>query len=153
MCFFFYLIIYYRSRLSNILYKLWDINSVTPGDFTVEYQIPRDLYDEYIRRHPLENPDESKGLGFKIWFRKNIEKVISARDPVLSSERSDHRVAYISLAYKNQALLKLLTKRGGFIDNAQWAKAQLVEEQINQLKVEHLDDITVPVSAFITFET
>ncbi len=39
MCFLFLLTTYYLSETASIDYKMWDVDTVTAADFTVEYLV------------------------------------------------------------------------------------------------------------------
>lgn len=40
--------VFYYFKSSLFEFKLWDINTVTAADFTVEYTIPKDVWDNFI---------------------------------------------------------------------------------------------------------
>jgi len=45
----FSLIIYYLDSTTNLNYKLWDVSTCTPSDFTVELKITEGMYSRFKR--------------------------------------------------------------------------------------------------------
>lgn len=43
-------LIFYLYKTSLLDYKLWDVNTVTPADFTVEYIITEQAWDNFMGR-------------------------------------------------------------------------------------------------------
>jgi hypothetical protein len=50
-------------------------------------------------------------------------------------------------------IIKLLKQRGTALTNANYEKANKLEEKIVEFKNQHLANLEKPVAAFITFET
>jgi hypothetical protein len=46
----FLILIFYLYKTSLLDYKLWDVNTVTPADFTVEYIITEQIWDNFMGR-------------------------------------------------------------------------------------------------------
>jgi hypothetical protein len=84
ICFIFFCTTYYLSKTSYNDYKLWDVFTVTAADFTVEYTIPRSVWDAYCRL-PESDVGESKAVAFESYLKNEFEKIISAEEGVLSN--------------------------------------------------------------------
>lgn len=48
-CSIFSLVVYYLFKVAKIEYKEWDINTVTAGDFTVEYIVTDNCWNEFLK--------------------------------------------------------------------------------------------------------
>jgi uncharacterized phage infection (PIP) family protein YhgE len=46
----FLIMIYYLFETSNLDYKLWDVATVTAADFTVEYIITEEIWNNFLQR-------------------------------------------------------------------------------------------------------
>ena len=45
-CFLFKIRILYRLQANDIDYKLWDMSTITANDFSIEFKISKELWDE-----------------------------------------------------------------------------------------------------------
>lgn len=153
---------YYLSKTSDIDFKSWDVGTVTASDFTVEWDIPRALYEEFEKEHAEANSKRDKpiseGEGFEQFLKKEFEELMSNQKSVLNPNddtKVDIKIANITFAFNNASLLRLLKERGTCVAQGQFVKLPAVDAKINDLMdtQEELDNLTKPVSAFITFET
>lgn len=60
-------------------------------------------------------------------------------------------IADIVFSFRNQALILALRKRGQFIASQNFDKMREQDQVVNELFLD-FDSLTVPVSAFVTFE-
>lgn len=75
MCFVFMCTTYYLSKTSYIDYKLWDVFTVTPADFTVEYSVPQNVWETFCQM-PESNLEESKAVAFESYLKKEFERIV-----------------------------------------------------------------------------
>lgn len=104
---------YYLSKVAQIEFKLWDIGTVTAGDFTVEYQIPRALYDAWEGKRTDRTKPE--GTEFEDYLKAAFEDIVSKEKSVLNPTEdppSKVKIANITFAFNNAKLIKLLQARG-----------------------------------------
>ena len=151
----------------------WDMATITAGDYTVELRINPDGYRNWYNteyRRPggdFEN-GVSPAMSLKTHLIKNIEDQMtnelrrsSLQDSVngpqprsRAGERptlTEIKIADIVFSFNNTELILALRKRGQFIASQNFDKMREQEEVVNGL-FEDFDKLTVPVSAFITFE-
>ena len=90
------------------------------------------------------------------YISQEIVNIVQKLPKVLDSKIPSHneiKVACISLGYKNGEILKLLDKRGDFLGVGKFQEATEMDKQILKLLETKMNDITTPVSAFVTFTT
>lgn len=97
--------------------------------------------------------NESRIKLFEEFIRKEIEAIVSQRPQELKHASGEIRVSHITFAFNNVPVIKLLQERGNHITRAEPLKVAEVDAKLNSMKIEHLERITRPVAAFITFET
>ena len=74
--FLFLLTTYYLSQTSYIDFKMWDVDTVTAADFTVEYQIPAKVWEDFLKL-PEANHHDSKATAFENYLRTEFEKIVT----------------------------------------------------------------------------
>jgi hypothetical protein len=71
LVFLYIIVIYYFKRVSKLIQLDWDVSTITPGDYTVQYEITDTAYDTFMR----EIYPESKARGISTGEAlKNAEK-------------------------------------------------------------------------------
>ena len=48
ICFLYVMVIYYIKKTASLNYELWDVNTISPSDFTVIAEIPTSCYAKFI---------------------------------------------------------------------------------------------------------
>lgn len=86
------------------------------------------------------------------YLENEILRRIECLPPVIRDEK-DLKIAHITFAYDNKALIKLLLKRGKIIATGKFKKLKDLNLKIDQLLKKDKDKIQRPVTCFITFET
>lgn len=157
--------IYYLKHISNLKNIDWDVQTITAGDYTVELAITPEAYDRFIENH-FNTHDRAAGVStgesFKTFIRKEVESTLTRYLKENGSGSDDHshqtnqltevKIADIVFAFNNQDLINLLKERGQHITYQRYKKMREVEKEISQLKDSKFNDLTRPISAFITFE-
>ena len=72
MCLIYSLFIYYLQSTTKLNYKLWDVNTVTPADFTVEYTISHSMWDDFCANHLQKGHEKSKCILFEDYLKVEI---------------------------------------------------------------------------------
>jgi hypothetical protein len=157
--------IYYQKRYSKMNQLDWDIQTITPGDYTLQYEITDEAYQWFLENVYRKNRDEENGisiaLSLKTYMKAELEKMLTERlhamknDPNEDTSNikiSEVKIADIAFAFNNAELIRLLKLRGYYIKFQNFNKMRETEAKISQLKDERFSDITKPVEAFITFE-
>lgn len=150
--FVFILFVAYLQKTARLDYKVWDVDTVTAADFTVEFQITDNLWTKFCQL-PETQMAECKAQHFEQFMKKEFEKIIQNEPGVLSDQQAEIKIANITFAFNNTHIIKLLKKRGAAITNAKFDKLEEINEQIQKIKEEEIANLVQPVAAFITFET
>jgi hypothetical protein len=105
----------------------------------------------FIRSYYDKNKTES--LGFQL--QKLIEKEIImdlkyAHRRLDKSDFSDFEIAFTSIAFDQQKLIKKLTERGDYIKNKDSTRLMVCNEQLDSINSDKLS--RRPMQVFITFQ-
>jgi hypothetical protein len=68
----FLILIYYLYETSKHDYKVWDVNTVTTADFTVEYIITEETWNNFLKK-PEVNTNGNKMISFKKYIKTKFE--------------------------------------------------------------------------------
>lgn len=115
------------KKSSRLRFLDWDIETITLGDYSIEYSITSDSYDWFLENiyNPQDKPNgDSPGESLKKYMQREIEGLL---DDLLREKRSNGeadgikisnvKIADIVFAYNNANLINLLRKRGGYINS------------------------------------
>ncbi len=162
-CFIYSIAIFYLKRQSKLNFKSWDVQTITPGDYSVEYEISQHSYDWFLRT--VYPADEANGVSpafsLKNYMKNEIERQLDEHliQKKATSSDNEHlaklahvKIADIVFAFNNADLINLLKLRGNAIMNQKYDKMREIENQITLQKKDHYDHLTRPVCAFVTFE-
>jgi len=83
VCFIFLLYIYYVYRTSKLDYKVWDVDTVTPADFTVEYVITKETWNAFLDSETSKT-EGTPIYAFKKFLKKEIEEIVEKEEGVLN---------------------------------------------------------------------
>lgn len=154
--------IYYFKRISKLKQLDWDIQTITPGDYTLQMEITDKAYDWFLTNiYPRDkNRGLSIGESLKAYMKSELEKILTDKlkeikatgSETSSIKISEVKIADISFAFNNAELIKLLRERGGHIMYQRYDKMRETENKISILKNEKFNELVKPVDAFITFE-
>ena len=77
MCMLYTLTIYYLSNTSYLDFKLWDVYTVTPADFTVEMHISKKMWKNFTYCHDFwKNNEVTCVMAFENLLKKEIEEIV-----------------------------------------------------------------------------
>ena len=138
-------------------FKVWDVETVTASDFTVEYVISDEVWAKFQTMSAtvaMLNP-ELKNMGRLMQFENYLEKQLIEKINQFDHVINNIQVGFanITFAYDNAELLKLLTVRGGLITQGKFDKLPAVNKMLQNLKETQSDKLIRPVTAFLTFNT
>lgn len=71
-CLIYTIVIYYLKENSKLQNVEWDVATVTAGDFSVEYQITKEMYQDFMDNHFDRSRYESPGMALKCYLKKSI---------------------------------------------------------------------------------
>ena len=154
----------YIRKNQEFSYVEWDVKTITAGDYTIEFDISPDFFDEWLDQEAegfLEQELRRTGKtynaradAFRDWITAEMERRLSLL-PDLGFEDEpveEVKIAVTTFAYNNGEAIHLLRKRGNCIKSEDWKAMEKVDEQINDMKNNHLEDFTTPCSIFMSFE-
>lgn len=143
--------LYYAKNVLRITAKQWDLDMVTASDYTVSYHVPEHEYEAFKKEHD-ERYDDSAAYAYMNHLKEKFEKLVSEQEHVFE-ENNEIKIANITYSFGNHKMIKLLEKRGRAIINHNHEEKAKIEKQIEELKDNHLDELSRPEIAYITFET
>lgn len=126
---FYLVVLYFFKRNSKIQYKSWDMNTITPGDYSVEMEITHDQYRWFLDNiYPRDKAQGiSPGMSLKTYLKKELETILDKdlqkiRTDGSESQRSQIKIqkvkiADIVFAFNNSELIHLLRERGYYVNN------------------------------------
>ena len=156
----------------------WDMSTITAGDYTVEFKINPDNYRTwYNGEYRKPRGDFENGVSPALSLKRHLTEIVEEemtqvmqRDPLNSSANGTNgisdmkrrktvrdepvqkiHVADIVFSFRNSALISTLRTRGKFIAQQKFDKMREQDAKVNEL-FQDFDALTVPTSAFITFE-
>ena len=94
-----------------------------------------------------DSSSEASGSIFKKLMKKRKKK-----KNLKSNNEEQAKVADIQFSFNNHKLIEKLRERGGYIAYNKFDKMRETETEINEI-MQDFDSLTVPTSAFITFES
>jgi hypothetical protein len=132
----------------------WDVKTITAGDYSVEVQITKSMWQNFLR--DIYNPElmRPKLTQFRDYFNKEMSDRLT-RLPDLGFEDDPPErinIALINFAFDNGELINLLKDRGNAIKFEKFDLMRELNKRIEDMKSENLDKFIRPVSAFLTFE-
>ncbi len=154
-------VLHWFKRASDLNQMVWDMETITPGDYTVQMEISQKAYEYFIQnvydREKTRKTDLSVGECLKSYIKRELEEVLTLKLQELKPENSELKInevkiADIVFAFNNSQLITLLKQRGNHIMFQRYDKMREIEAQISNLKNEKYNELTRPVDAFITFE-
>lgn len=117
--------VYWFKRVSKLQQLDWDIQTITPGDYTVQYEITDKAYDWFlVNIYPKDKQRGiSTGESLKSYIKNEMEKLLTdklfemkaAGQNTDSIKISQVKIADIVFAFNNAELINLLKDRGGHI--------------------------------------
>jgi len=161
----FSIVLYYFKTASKINRIDWDIQTITPGDYTLHYEITDEAYEWFLSNVYSRNGDEEKGISIgsslKSHLRQEIEKLLNEKLHQMRAENPEEcknikisqvKIADIAFSFNNAELIDLLRQRGQHIMYQRFDKMREVEAKISELKDRNFKNLVKPCDAFITFE-
>ena len=150
----------------------WDVSTVTAGDYSAEFPIKAENYAKWKQEvykapgGPFER-GISPALALKEQLSKEIEEKLDkwvndnpwAVEELFGKSKKKgeklyktSKVADIVFSFNNARLIEALRARGAQIAAQDFDKMREEEQRISEL-FQEFDSLTVPTSAFITFES
>ena len=123
---------WYLKEAAVIDFKMWDVETVTASDFTVEYAITEEVWTHFKNRKDAiaEKYPENQGLGLLMQFENYLESELIAKMNTFPHVINNIEVGFanVTFAYDNQQLLRLLSVRGSFITSGKFDKVPAINK-------------------------
>ena len=158
--FIFYIAIFGFYQTNELNYIKYCIKVETVDSYSVEMKISKPLLDEYeewLQREGIVGAWKHTYNPFLLFLHSYLteklsRKVIEYRNRGIPIDFEKINIAYISLDFAQREVIKLLNKRGMYMNSLNFEAASLTEEEIEKYIAEHPKDLRKPLYAFITFE-
>lgn len=117
-------VIYYFKRASDLNQMEWDIQTITPGDYTAQLEISEKAFNFFLNniysREIQRKSDLSIGECLKSYIKRELERVLTEKllemKPTNENLKADEvKIADIVFAFNNARLITLLKQRGQHI--------------------------------------
>ena len=152
----------YMKKMAENDYVEWDIKTITASDYTIEFDITSDFFNDFVVKESTSwiSSQQDRGVhytsrveAFRDWIQHEMEQRLDKMPEMgYESEPVEFiKVAMTTFAFKNQEVINLLKARGQIIIQEKWDEMPALDAQINQLKNDHLEEMTTPCSVFMTF--
>jgi hypothetical protein len=119
--------LYWFKKISKLNQIDWDIQTITPGDYTIQMEVTDKAYDWYLKSEQYQR-DKNRGLSvgesLKGYMKTELERMLTEKlkemraDPTVDTSSiniQQVKIADISFAFNNAELIHLLRERGGHI--------------------------------------
>jgi len=124
------------------LYIDFDINTVTAGDYTIEFDMPPESHAYFIDHYHNPHSPMSEIAQFKLYVQIELEARISsmadlglddnAHDTGRTGEKKKIVIAQITFAYFNDQVITWLRKRGDLIKTEKYELLNELNDEIDE---------------------
>lgn len=148
----------YIKTLQKTKYVDFDVKTITAGDYTVEFDLGPNTYDEFLQNYYDPTNSIAEIQQFKLYIQLELEKRFNQfpNNGLDGPGEQDIKIAQITLAFNNAKVINWLKKRGTLIKTEKWEKVAAINDTIAKgIKEDKklLDSMQRPVSVFCTMET
>lgn len=116
-------VLYHFKRSSDLNQMEWDIQTITPGDYTAQYEISEKAFKFFMEqqypRFQSRKSDISVGEALKSYIKGEMERVLTDKLLEMKENASNEnikikevKIADIVFAFNNAELINLLKTRG-----------------------------------------
>ena len=122
----------YIKKIQENKYIEWDLKTITSSDYTVEFAIDIDMFDEWDKtmlndwrlsqREVFGIEYVSRVEAFRDWLQCEIEERLDEMYDVCPEDEPIEfiKVAMTTFAFNNDLIINLLKERGDIIKNEKW---------------------------------
>jgi len=146
---------YLRNVFKNTFVE-WDVKTITAGDYSVELDIPEQMYKNFLSKKYDPLCGKTKIAAFRDYIQEELENRLTQLPDLGYEDPAPERIriSMVTFAFDNAELINLLRKRGTFIKFENYDKMREVNNKIDELKADpkKLEKFYRPVTAFLTFE-
>lgn len=116
----------YIKTIQKTKYVDWDVKTITAGDYTIEFDINKRLYQKFLDQyHDPSNPIPEISQ-FKLFIQDELEERLTEM-PALGldgpeGDTAPVKIAVLTFAFDNSRVIKWLRQRGSYIKDENWTK-------------------------------
>ena len=107
----------YIGVVQKLKYIDFDVKTITAGDYTVEFDLDEDIYDNFLKNYYDPTNPIPEISQFKLYVQLELEKRLTLMPDQGYEEQPPEsiKIAQITFAYDNTELINLLKIRGTHI--------------------------------------
>lgn len=127
----------YIKKTQENNYVEWDVKTITSGDFTIEFDIGSQFYQDWknkvkeswiARFSAPEDREKAKAAHFRDWIQNEMEtRLEKLPDLGYDDGEPSVKIAKTTLAFNNAEIIDLLKQRGAAIKTEQWDLQKQIE--------------------------
>lgn len=132
-------VLYYFKRASDLSQMKWDIQTITPGDYTAQMEISEKMFSFFktniYPREQARKSDISIGESLKSYIKRELERVLTDKLAEMKQlpgndniKIKEVKIADIVFAFNNAELINLLKVRGQHIIYQRYDQMREVEK-------------------------
>ena len=111
-------------------HKEWDIKTTKIQDYTLKFDIPQQLYDNFIQNVYKAETNENPVYAFKKFLHDQICELINKNKQITSDDTSEIKIIDIEFTFKNILLYGQMRKRAKAIKKKDDEKRLKLETKI-----------------------
>lgn len=124
----------YVKSVQKNKYVEFDLNTITAGDYTVEFDISPKFYATFVEQYLDKSNPIPEVMQLKLFLKSELERRLTQMPAQgLDGPEGDVapvKIATLALAFDNAQVIKWLRTRGTHIKNEDWAKLEKINETI-----------------------
>lgn len=115
------------------MYIDFDINTVTAGDYTIEFDMPPESHAYFIDHYHNPHSPMSEIAQFKLYVQTELESRLSSMEDLgLDGQTDKIVIAQITFAYFNDQVITWLRKRGDLIKAEKYELLNELNDEIDE---------------------
>lgn len=131
----------YIKAIEGNLYIDFDINTITAGDYTIEFDMPPESHAYFMDHYFNKHSPMSEIAQFKLYVQHELETRISAMADLglddnhakkAAEENKKIGIAQITFAYFNDQVITWLRKRGDLIKTEKYELLNELNDEIDE---------------------
>jgi len=103
----------YVKTIEANKYIDWDVKTITAGDYTIEFDLDRDMYEHWKKTYFDDTNYMPESAQFKQFIWNELETICSdIPNQGYEPDEKDTKIAQITMAYNNGKIMNKLFYRG-----------------------------------------
>ena len=95
----------------------WDVKTITAGDYSCEVDITQQMWNTFLANKYNPSSGKTKIAAFRDFMQEELEERLTRMPDLGYEDEAPERIkiAMITFAFENEAMITLLRKRGSYI--------------------------------------